>query len=260
MNGLVQASWIIASTQLGLLVRSRRAWACVGLMLLPALIAWIVAASYAKATPSGLATMLGWNALLLVSVPLASLLLGVAVVAEEVEDRTITYLFLRPIPRAALLLGRLLPSLAWLAAAATLGVALLSAAAAGAEGSDAGISNGVKLPLLLAACTGTTVYTILYAVLGVHVKNAMIVGLGYSFAIEGLLALLPGRNQLLTVQYHLRSLVAGTGDDAWQRIDGFGTTGWEPLSTAVATLAAVSAVALALGAWRLSRREYELTA
>lgn len=258
MTVLVQAAWVIASTQLGLLVRSRRAWACTGLMVLPALIAWIVAASYQKATPSGLVTMLGWNALLQVSTPLASLLLGVAVVAEEVEDRTITYLFLRPVPRSALLYGRLAPALLWLAASAALGVALLSAAAAAAQGSDAGITNGAKLPLLAATCAGTTIYTVLYAVLGVHVRNAMIVGLGYSFAIEGFLSQLPGRNQLLTIQHHLRSLIAGTGDDSWQRIDGFGTTSWEPAGTAVSVLVAVGAAALLLGGWRLKRREYEL--
>jgi len=144
------AAWVIASVHLGTLVRSRRAWACAGLLLLPALIAWIVAGSYAKATPSGLTTMLGWNALLQVSVPLVSLLMGVAVVAEEVDDRTITYLFLRPIPRTALLYGRLVTSVLWLAVCAAVAVALLVAAASTADGSDAGITNGVRLPLLLA--------------------------------------------------------------------------------------------------------------
>ena len=87
MIPLHTAAWVIASVHLGTLVRSRRAWACAGLLLLPALIAWIVAGSYAKATPSGLTTMLGWNALLQVSVPLVSLLMGVAVVAEEAHLR-----------------------------------------------------------------------------------------------------------------------------------------------------------------------------
>ncbi len=259
-TNLWSASVLIATTQLSLLSRSRRAWAAAGLLLLPALIAWLVAAANAKVTPSGLSTMLGWYALLGVSVPLASLLLGVAVIAEEVEDRTITYLLLRPIPRAALLFGRLLPAVAWLWAFSAVGTALLVAAASTARGSDAGVSDGVRLPLLLAACAGVAAYTALHAALGVWVKHAMIVGLAYSFAIEGFLSNLPGRNQLLTIQHHLRSLVAGTGDDAWQRIDGFGAMEWNPLSDSALVLAMVALVACLVGAWRLARRQFELSA
>jgi ABC-2 type transport system permease protein len=259
-TGFWRASLLIATTQLGLLARSRRAWAAACLLLLPAIIAWLVAAANAKVTPSGLSTMLGWYALLGVSVPLASLLLGVAVVAEEVEDRTITYLLLRPIPRAALFVGRLAPAVLWLCACSAVGTALLVAAAATARGSDAGVSDGVRLPLLLAACAGVATYTTLHAALGVWVKHAMIVGLAYSFTIEGFLSNLPGRNQLLTIQYHLRSLVAGTGDDAWQRIDGFGATEWNPLFDSGLVLALVVACASAAGAWRLARRQFELPA
>ena len=258
--GLWGASLLIASTQLSLLARSRRAWAATGLLLLPALIAWLVAAANDKVTPSGLSTMLGWHALLGVSVPLASLLLGVAVIAEEVEDRTITYLLLRPVPRASLLFGRLVPAVLWLWASCAAGTALLVAAAATARGSDAGVSDGTRLPLLLAACAGVATYTALHAALGVWVKHAMIVGLAYSFTIEGFLSNLPGRNQSLTIQHHLRSLVAGTGDDAWQRIDGFGSTEWNPLFDAALVLALVVLVAFIAGAWRLARRQFELPA
>jgi ABC-type transport system involved in multi-copper enzyme maturation permease subunit len=34
------------------------------------------------------------------TVPLLALILGASVVAEEIEDRTLTYLFTRPVPRA----------------------------------------------------------------------------------------------------------------------------------------------------------------
>jgi ABC-type transport system involved in multi-copper enzyme maturation permease subunit len=44
-------------------------------------------------------------------VPLASVIAGSAVISEELDDRTITYLLTRPIPRAAILLGRWLATL-----------------------------------------------------------------------------------------------------------------------------------------------------
>ena len=181
-------------------------------------------------------------------------------VLHEVEDRTITYLLLRPVPRASLLFGRLVPAVLWLWASCAAGTALLVAAAATARGSDAGVSDGTRLPLLLAACAGVATYTALHAALGVWVKHAMIVGLAYSFTIEGFLSNLPGRNQSLTIQHHLRSLVAGTGDDAWQRIDGFGSTEWNPLFDATLVLALVVLVACIAGAWRLARRQFDLPA
>ncbi len=39
-------------------------------------------------------------------VPLLGVFYGTALIADEVEDKTITYLFSRPIPRSAVLLGK----------------------------------------------------------------------------------------------------------------------------------------------------------
>ena len=45
-------------------------------------------------------------------VPVLALYYGTALVADEVEDKTITYLFTRPIPRSAVLIGKYLAYLA----------------------------------------------------------------------------------------------------------------------------------------------------
>jgi hypothetical protein len=44
-------------------------------------------------------------------VPLAAVIAGSAVISEELDDRTITYLLTRPVPRASILLGRWLATL-----------------------------------------------------------------------------------------------------------------------------------------------------
>jgi hypothetical protein len=49
-------------------------------------------------------------------VPLASVIGGAAVISEELDDRTITYLLTRPIPRPSILLGRWLATLTILCA------------------------------------------------------------------------------------------------------------------------------------------------
>ena len=46
------------------------------------------------------------------SVPVLGVFYGTALIADEVEDKTITYLFTRPIPRGAVLLGKYLAYLA----------------------------------------------------------------------------------------------------------------------------------------------------
>jgi ABC-type transport system involved in multi-copper enzyme maturation permease subunit len=213
--------------------------------------------------------------MLQVLVPLLALILGSAVITEEIEDRTITYLLTRPIPRASILLGRWLAALVMLSLLLTLGSALLVWAASTshvAHATGMGMSplsdqvagerrlaGGIAAPLLQAALLGGAVYSALFAVAGVFFAHPMIVGLAYSFAIEVLLANLPGKNQSLTIQYYLRSWIAGYGEPAWNRVEGFASTQFDTPGGAIATLGIVLAVALALGAWRIERREFVLT-
>src|SRR5688572_22427523 len=52
--------------------------------------------------------MMIWMFFLRFSVPVLSIFYGTALVADEVEDKTITFLFTRPIPRGAVLVGKYL--------------------------------------------------------------------------------------------------------------------------------------------------------
>jgi hypothetical protein len=197
----------------------------------------------------------GWFIVLQLVVPLVSLLLGSAVVSEEIDDRTITYLFTRPIPRAALLLGR------WLATATVL--ALLAAFSVGALtiGAGAWPAEGIAAPLLVAALLGVLAYSALFATLGTFHKHPMIVGLAYAFAIEGVLANFPGKSQSLTVLFYLRSYVIGRGGEIWMKVKGeeLGSDFDSPES-ALTTIALVVVVALGIGCATISRRQYLLTA
>jgi ABC-type transport system involved in multi-copper enzyme maturation permease subunit len=198
------------------------------------------------------AVHIGWLLLVQVVVPLCALVCGSAVVTEEIENRTITYLFTRPIPRSAVLLGR------WAAALVVLSVLLgLSALATTWIGAA---EAGISAPLLTATLLGGAVYSGLFAAAGVFFRHPMIAGLGYAFAIEGFLANLPGKNQILTVQYHLRSVIAATGSRSWHEIAGFSSARFETLGGSIGTLALVLAAVLALGSWRISRKEFVLSA
>jgi hypothetical protein len=60
-------------------------------------------------------------------VPLAAVIGGAAVISEEIDDRTITYLLTRPIPRPSILLGRWLATLTILFAFVGTSIAALGA-------------------------------------------------------------------------------------------------------------------------------------
>ncbi len=49
-----------------------------------------------------------WVLFVRFSVPVLGVFYGTSLIADEVEDKTITYLFTRPIPRGAVLLGKYL--------------------------------------------------------------------------------------------------------------------------------------------------------
>ena len=130
--------------------------------------------------------------------------------------------------------------------------------------------SGLFGPLLVASMLGGLVYTALFATLGTFLKHPMIVGLGYTFAIEGFLAGLPGKSQALTIQYYVRSYLLAEGSPLW-RTPASGGSGEEGglfamaastagASDAVVALGVILAVALAIGVVTISRKQYVLPA
>jgi ABC-2 type transport system permease protein len=258
VNGIVRSSALHFAMHLPRTLRARRTWIVLALVLVPAVIAWLAGRLNDRNSPGEIAVGVGWVLVIGVVVPLSALVLGSSVIAEEVEDRTLTYLTTRPAPRAALLLGRFAAIALVHAALLTLCVGLFLFASARATGPGPVLDAGIGPPLLAAALAGGLSYGALAAALGCFVKNPIVVGLGYAFAVEGFLANLPGKNQLLTVQHHLRSLIAAHGSATWSDAEGFVSAAFVPGPTAATVLAAIVLVALALGAWRLSRREFVL--
>ncbi|MBL8862821.1 MAG: ABC transporter permease [Planctomycetes bacterium] len=258
MIRLLQASALHAAMHLPRLLRSRRTLIVLLLALAPALVAWLAGRLNSSNAPGEIAIAVGWIFVLQLVVPLVGLVSGSAAIADEVEDRTLTYLFTRPMPRASLLLGRWAASALLLTAMLGLGVGLFLQAAALARGAGQPLEWGIGAPLLCATLAGGLVYSALAAALGCFVKNPIVVGLAYAFAVEGFLANLPGKNQVLTVQFHLRSLLAQHASPAWAQFEGFTGAGLLEGTTSAAVLGCLTLGALLAGAWRLSRREFVL--
>lgn len=257
---LLRTSALLFRTHLARLAWSRRTLVCALLALLAPLVAFLIAFAGRKTGAAGIAVHVGFLLQLQVIVPVLALVAGSAAVAEEVEDRTITFLFSRPVPRASVLLGRWSAILVFLTALLAVSTWLLLAAADRAHVQGPPIDAGIRTPLFAAVLAGGAVYSALFAVLGVFVRSPVIVGLGYAFAIEGFLANMPAGTQALTIQFYLRSMIAAYGSTEWNAVEGFASTNFDPLGRAVTTLVVVTVAALALGAWRITRREFVLSA
>jgi ABC-2 type transport system permease protein len=274
MAEFLRTTWIVTRAHVLRSFWRPRALVCIALALLPALVAAAIAHFTRRVPAVEIASNIGGMLVLQIVVPILALIAGSAVVSEEVEDRTITFLFSRPIARPALLFGRWFSALLFLAAVLLPSIALMLLAASGSEvaGSGSGVARSGALaagsvfdgafaaPLYQAALIGAVVYSALFATAGVFFRHSILVGLGYAFAVEGFLANLPGQSQGLTIQYYLRSWVLDRGTDAWGRVEGFGLTKYETSAAAITTLACVLVIALALGTWRLVRREFLLSA
>jgi ABC-type transport system involved in multi-copper enzyme maturation permease subunit len=262
MQTLLRSTWLIARTQFPRTAFSRRVLLCLLIALGPAVLPLVVQAFGRRPPPSvEMVVYPGFFLVLQVVVPVLALILGSTVVSEDIEDRTITYVFTRPVPRAALLLGRWLVVAALTTALLALSGGALAAAArfGGNPPERAQVPAEVVTSLIAMAVAGGLVYTALFAALGTSVKHPMIVGLAYVFAIEGFLANLPGRSQALTVQFYLRSVLAERGGEAWLEIEQLRAATLDPAGEALATLAVVLVAALVLGAWTIGRRQILLT-
>ena len=265
-NELLRAAWILFQAHLWRIFRTRRALVAIGLTGLPVVLALVVrtVSRFEGAPPPELYGAFLQLVLVQTIVPLVSLVMASAVVAEEIEDRTITYLFTRPIPRPAILIGR------WLAAALPIAVLLALSAAAIVQ-----LLNGVGKPgearewmpdgfqgrVVATVMLGGVVYSALFAAAGALFKRPMLIGLGYTFVYEGFLGNLPGSNQKATVLYYLRSYLLEPHQTLFGDLSEeiFETPPMTP-GAAVVRLGLILAVALALASWRFTKREYVLAA
>lgn len=264
MKSFLRTTGILFRAHLVRTLRTRRCLVATLLCLFPVGVAGLIAivSSFEGPPPQDLHVALLWNMLVQIITPLVALSYGSAVIAEEIEDRTITYLFTRPLERAAILVGRWLAALVPLLLALTLSIVTVQAILAGL-GTEEGDWQpaGFERDLLVTALLGGAVYSALFAAAGALFKRPVLIGLGYTFVYELLLGNLPGSNQKATVQYYLRSFLLGE-DEALQEAfsDNVALIPLVEPAAALRTLAFILAGALLLGAWRLAKREYVLSA
>jgi ABC-type transport system involved in multi-copper enzyme maturation permease subunit len=199
-----------------------------------------------------------WFLYLRFIVPVLALYYGTALVADEVEDKTITYLFTRPIARGAVLLGKflayfvctvmvVLPSL-------MLVYFLIGLTGATLRGTFPNLLKDLGLIIL-----GLFAYGGLFAWVGARFKRPLVIGLVFVFGWEQMVMVIPGYVRQLTISYYLQSLVphAVSGEGIMSLLQSL-MAQKASLPTALGMLILIGAGFVFLAMRVIARREYVL--
>ena len=200
-----------------------------------------------------------WLLYLRFIVPVLGVFYGTSLIADEVEDKTVTYLFTRPISRASIVFGKYLAYLVATVLVVLPSVMLLYFLVVPTGGGSLAGSYLALLKDLALLGIGLAAYGALFAWVGARFKHPLVTGLVFAFGWEQGIMLIPGYFKRLTIAYYLQGLVphAMPQDSALSFIQSVVTSS---LSVPVSLfwLAVIWAGFLFLAARVVSRREYVL--
>lgn len=200
-----------------------------------------------------------WLLFLRFIIPVLGVFYGISLVADEVEDKTITYLFTRPIARGAIVIGKYLAYLAATVLVVLPAVIVLYFLLVPTGGGSLATAFPVLLKDLMLLGIGLAVYGALFAWVGSQFKYPLITGLVFAFGWEQGIMLVPGYLKRLTISYYIQGLVphAMPQDSALSILQ---VVSRDSLSAPMSIfwLGVIWLSFLGLAAWTVSRREYVL--
>jgi ABC-type transport system involved in multi-copper enzyme maturation permease subunit len=146
-----------------------------------------------------------WVLFLRFIIPVLGVFYGTALMADEVEDKTLTYLFTRPIPRGAVLVGKYLAYIVCTALVVLPSVMVVYFLLVPfAEFPKTFGSLVIDMSLL---ALGLAVYGGVFAFVGAFFKRPLVIGLIFAFGWEQVTMALPGYLKQFTIAYYLQALV-----------------------------------------------------
>lgn len=267
--GMVSASLRIFELSLGEMLWSRRT-IFMGLVVgLPVLLALVIRV-FDLAGASGVRVnnmavdgpavfgLIIWAFFLRFSIPVLGVFYGTSLIADEVEDKTITYLFSRPIARQAVLLGKYLAYVACTVLVVLPSIVLVWLLVIPMGGS-LGANFIDLLKDLVIVAVGLAAYGAVFAFIGAQFKRPLLVGLVFVFGWEQAVLMFPGYLKNFSVAYYLQGLVphAMPNDSFASMVQAiFRET--PSLGSSMLALIIIEVVFLYLAAAIVAKREYVL--
>jgi ABC-type transport system involved in multi-copper enzyme maturation permease subunit len=199
-----------------------------------------------------------WVFYLRFTIPVLGVFYGTSLIADEIEDKTITYLFTRPVRRGAVLVGKFFAYMACTVFVILPSVVVVYLAIVPMRGSlGASFIDLLKDLILLAI--GLAAYGAVFAFIGARFKRPLLVGLIFIFGWEQVALAFPGYLKKFTVAYYLQALVphAMPSDNVISLIQGIFREN-PSLTEALIWLFVISGLFLWLAAVSVERKEYVL--
>jgi ABC-type transport system involved in multi-copper enzyme maturation permease subunit len=187
----------------------------------------------------GLFDTIVWVLFLRFAVPVLGVWYGTSLIADEVEEKTVTYLFVRPVRRGAILIGKYFAYLACTTCLVLPAVILVYLAVVSRAPAPDGFNVLGSLGIL---ALGLAAYGALFALMGAVLKRPLVIGLVFAFGWEQVALIVPGYVRRFTLAYHLEAIFRDTSAAA-------GSLLWLLVLTGLCLLLATRAV---------ERREYVL--
>lgn len=195
--------------------------------------------------------------LLFVSI-LVSLFYGTAIVGDEIDSKTIIYLFTRPIPKYSIIIGKFI--------AYIVGVILIVIPPILANfiiiASDSNMSSdfaetldvfGKQLGVIILSLF---VYGSIFTLFGARLKHPMIVGLLFAFGWEKIMLLVPGIVRKISIVHYLISIFP-TDPSFHDAIESISKGTFSGVTFSIITVSIVAVVFLALTFLTVYKKEYK---
>ena len=193
-------------------------------------------------------------------VPVLGVFYGTSLIADEVDDKTLTYLFTRPIQRSAVILGKYL---AYLVCTVLLLLPSVVMVFFLTVPLGRGTRIGEMFPTLLTdlgmLALGLAAYGAVFAFVGARLKRPLVVGLLFALGWEPAVLIATGYLKRVTVAYYLQTLVRHEmpqDSPAFALLQIFREI--PPVSTSLVGLAVMIGLGLWLAGRTVESREYVL--
>ena len=152
--------------------------------------------------------------------PLTAIFVGTAVIADEVDGRTLPYLLTRPLPRRNIVLAKLLSG------AAVTGVLFIISLAMvyiimKQENGFSGLVRDIDIYLGTVGIVflGLVVYLPLFCLIGGILKRPVLIGLFFTFGWESTISFLPGNIKYFSISHYLHILAKRLYDNQFTNSD-----------------------------------------
>ncbi|PWT83669.1 MAG: hypothetical protein C5B57_06435 [Blastocatellia bacterium] len=155
----------------------------------------------------GLFGIIMWLLYIRIIIPILGVFYGTSLIADEVDDKTLTYLFTRAMRRSAVLIGKFIAYIACTVLLVLPSVVVVFFLVVPIGGGSIGGSFPALIQDLGMLVVGLIGYGALFAWVGARLKRPLLIGLVFAFGWEPAVLVLPGFLKHATLAYYLQALV-----------------------------------------------------